>query len=84
MRTTEIYSKLGSIFKEVFDNEMIKPHAEMTAADVENWDSLSNIIMVVAVEEAFGIGFNTAEITQLKNVGELVSVIESKLKEKAA
>jgi acyl carrier protein len=52
----------------------------MTAADVASWDSLSNIRMVVAVEEEFGIQFTTAEITELPNVGAFVGIIEKKVR----
>lgn len=75
-----IYEKMTPIFREVFDDETIQPHQLMTAADVDNWDSLSNILMIVAVEESFKINFSTGEITQLKNVGELVDVIAAKIK----
>ena len=62
MKTIEqtiIYQRLTPIFREVFDDDEIKPYAEMTAADVNDWDSLSNIRLVVSVEEEFGIRFST-------------------------
>ncbi|MFC6911725.1 acyl carrier protein [Novosphingobium lubricantis] len=51
----------------------------MSAADVEEWDSLSNIRFVVAVEKQFGFRFSNSEIEGLQNVGEMVALIESKL-----
>ena len=61
LEETEIYQRLTPIFREVFDENDIKPHAEMTAADVSAWDSLSNIRLVVSVEEEFGIQFSTVK-----------------------
>ena len=68
------------IFVEVFDDDTIELTPLMTAADVPAWDSLSNIRLVVAVEEEFGIQFTTGEVAGLKNVGEFVSVIQSRVK----
>jgi acyl carrier protein len=50
----------------------------MTAADVKNWDSLNHIDLIVAVEREFKIRFTTAEVTTLKNVGELISLVDKK------
>jgi acyl carrier protein len=79
MKRDEILSRLSAVFREVFDDEAIVAHDEMTARDVSSWDSLSNIRMIVAVEEDLGISFSTAEITDLKNVGALVDVIARKI-----
>lgn len=80
MDTATIYERLAPIFQEVFDDDTIKPHPEMTAAEVPAWDSLSNIRLVVAVEEEFKIQFTTGEVAGLKNVGEFVSVIQKRAK----
>ena len=80
IQETEIYNKLTPIFREVFDDENVTPEPETTAADVSGWDSLSNILLVVAVEEEFGITFSTGEVAGLKNVGEFVRVIQSRVK----
>jgi acyl carrier protein len=79
MTDDEIYQKLTSIFREVFDDDSIVPAALMTAQDIAGWDSLANIRMIVAVEEALGIRFSTAEITSHQNVGDFVVSIHSKL-----
>lgn len=71
--------RLAPIFRDVFDDESITPHSEMTAKEVAEWDSLGHIRLMVAIELAFGIKFSTSEISNLANVGELVSVIEKKL-----
>lgn len=76
--TAQVYARLTPIFREVFDDDAITPHPDMTAAEVPAWDSLSNIRLVVAVEEEFKIQFTTGEIAGLKNVGEFVSVIQQR------
>lgn len=80
MEHNDIYERLLPIFVEVFDDDTIELTPLMTAADVPAWDSLSNIRLVVAVEEEFGIQFTTGEVAGLQNVGEFVSVIQSRAK----
>jgi acyl carrier protein len=79
MQRDTIFSRLDLVFREVFDDDSIVTHDAMTAGDVSSWDSLSNIRMIVAVEEDLGISFSTAEISDLKNVGALVDVIVKKI-----
>jgi acyl carrier protein len=78
MTDEEIYARLTPIFRDVFDDDSVAPHATMTAAEVPAWDSLSNIRLVVAVEQEFKIQFSTGEVAGLKNVGEFVSVIRQR------
>ena len=73
-----IYQRLIPLFREVFDDDTITPVEAMTAADVPAWDSLSNIRLVVAVEQEFHIQFTTGEVAGLSNVGEFVSVIQQR------
>ena len=61
------------------DNETIALSAETTADEIEEWDSLTHISIVVAIEKEFGIRFNLVEIKQLQNIGEFVVLIEQKL-----
>ncbi len=75
----DIYSKLTEIFRDTFDDDDIVATAELTANEVEEWDSLSHIRVIVAIEEAFDIRFAITEITELKNVGEMAALIESKI-----
>jgi len=72
-------NKLNEIFCEVFDQDDLQIAPEMTANDVDGWDSLSHINLIVAVESAFKIRFNQKELLTFKNVGDLLSSIESKL-----
>jgi acyl carrier protein len=72
-------SRLTEIFRSVFDEPALEIYDEMTARDVEEWDSLTHINLIVAVEKAFSIRFTTAEVTGLANVGEFMALIRRKL-----
>lgn len=80
--TMTTQEKLNAIFCEVFDDDDIKIHPAMTANDVDGWDSLSHVNLIVAVEGKFGIRFVQKELLTFKNVGDLLSCIEKKLAEK--
>ena len=75
MTKEEIYNALDEVFQEVFDDEKIHVNESTTADDIEDWDSLEHINLVVAVENKFGIKFNMNEVTTMKNVGEMVDII---------
>ena len=79
MTREEVFQKLNSVFQDVFDDDTIVVRDETTAADIEDWDSLEHINLMVAVEKAFGMKFSMAEVTGLKNVGEMVDVILKRL-----
>ncbi len=70
--------KLEQVFREVFDDEEIELTDEMTADDIDAWDSLTHIQLIVAVEEAFNCKFSTVEVMKLKNVGEFIKLIDRK------
>jgi acyl carrier protein len=78
MTQQEIYPRLIKIMRDVFDDENLVATPELTANDVEGWDSVNHITLVVAIEEAFGIKFKSAELEKMKNVGQLVEQIEKK------
>jgi len=80
MKKEEIYKALDEVFQEVFDDEEIHVTPETTADDIEDWDSLEHINLVVAVENKFGIKFNMNEVTSFKNVGEMVDIIVERTK----
>lgn len=73
---------LNQIFCMVFDDDTIQILPEMTANDVDGWDSLSHVNLIVAVESAFKIRFTQKELLTFKNVGDLHNSIEKKLSEK--
>lgn len=78
MERNQILTKLTPIFREQLDNEDIELNAETTADDIEEWDSLSHIQLIVAIEKAFGIRFSSSEIQSWNNVGEMIDSIISK------
>jgi len=79
MEDTEIVGRLTEIFRDVFDDDSIELRDEMTAADVEEWDSLNHINLIVAVEKSFRVKFTTQEVANLANVGEFIALLKSKL-----
>jgi len=79
MNSNEILSECNKIFIDQLDNDAIVLKRETTANDVEEWDSLTHIQLVVAVEKHFKVRFTTAEIQGFKNVGEMCDTIEKKV-----
>lgn len=79
MENADIYAKITEIFHDVFDDDTLEVTPELTASDVDEWDSLSHIRLVLSIEKAFGLKFSAAEVGRLKNVGEFVDLIKSKL-----
>lgn len=78
MNNTEIKSKLTDIFRNVFGDHQLQVEESMTAQDVEKWTSLTHLTMIDTVENEFGIKFKLKEILKLKNVGDLIQLIETK------
>jgi acyl carrier protein len=75
----KIKNRLNQIFRDVFDDSKIIIYDEMTAKDIKEWDSLMHISLIVAVEDEFDIRLSTAEIGELKNVGEMINLIKEHL-----
>lgn len=73
-----VMSRAQPVFRKVFGNPSIELHPEMTANEVDGWDSLAHIRLIVSLEKEFKIKFKTTEIISFKNIGELVALIESK------
>jgi acyl carrier protein len=73
---TDTLERVNEVFRDVFDNEELVVSPETTAKDVEGWDSLMHVTLIVNVEKAFQIRFTSSEVAALKNVGELVHLIE--------
>ena len=71
-----VKAKLQEIFQDVFDDDEIELFDEMTADDVEDWDSLSHITLIHEIEAAFGIRFTTKEVLNTQNVGEFIKLIK--------
>lgn len=72
--------KLQEIFRDIFDDEELVITEGMTAADIEDWDSLAQINLIIAIEKEFGIKFNLEEVSKLKNIGEMLNLINLKVK----
>ena len=80
MTKEEILNNLQPIFHDIFDDEDIVVTNETNAEHIEDWDSLAQIRLVVAIEKHFGIKFAFGELTHLQNVGEMIGCIQNKLK----
>jgi acyl carrier protein len=72
---SDVLSQLNHVFQDVFDDDELSISPETTAQDVEGWDSLMHVTLMVNIERAFGIRFSSSEVASLKNVGELVDLI---------
>jgi len=79
MNEQDILQKVNDIFIDVLDDEDITLTRETTAKDVEDWDSLTHIQLIVAVEKKFKIKFTSLEIQGFKNVGHFCSEVKKKL-----
>lgn len=79
MTQAAILQQLTPIFRKVFEDDELVPTLEMTAQDVELWDSMRHVRMVLAVERSLGVRFTTDEIAGLENVGALVQLAQHKL-----
>lgn len=75
-----IYQRLNGVFQDVFDDDSIRVNPKTTANDIDDWDSLEHITLISAVEKEFGMKFKMGEISSMKNVGEMVSIIASRAK----
>ena len=76
-----VYEKMNEIFRNVFDDDSIVLDDETSADDIEDWDSLEQINLVVSIENEFEMMFDMNEIANLQNVGEMVDLILSKDKD---
>lgn len=75
MTREEVFEKLNEIFREYFDDEDIILTEETTADDIEDWDSLEHINLIVSIEDFFQMKFTMGEVTTMKNVGAMVDII---------
>jgi len=76
MTREQIFDTLNEIFRDVFDDETIEVDEDTTSEDIDDWDSLEHINLIAAIELEFGIKFNMGQIVTMKNVGEMVDIIE--------
>lgn len=79
MEKQTIIEKLTPIFRSLFSDSTLELEYDMTANDVDNWDSLTHMLMITEVETQFGIKFKLKELNKMKRVGDLIELIQSKL-----
>jgi len=78
MDESQIYGRLTEVFEEVFDDDSIVVTPALSAKDVDGWDSLTHIRLILTIERAFKIKFSTSEVGKLENVGDLVALIKAR------
>ena len=78
MDTRKIFERLDRVFQDVFDDDTIHVTPKTTADDIEDWDSLEHITLISAVEREFRMKFKMGEISSMKNVGEMASIIAAR------
>ena len=79
MKKEEIIEKINEIFRDLFDDDSLVVNENTTSSDIEDWDSLVHIHLLIDVENTFGIKFSMNEAASLKNVGMMVDIIYEKL-----
>lgn len=79
MNQSSIYVRLKEVFDGVFHDDSIELGPSLSAKDVEGWDSLAHIRLMLAIQRAFKVKFSTSEIGSLETVGELVELIEARV-----
>ncbi len=78
MERNIVVTRLTEVFRKVFNNESIVLSDELTANDVENWDSLSHMLLITEIENAFQIKFKLKELNKMRNVGDMINIIAEK------
>ena len=76
----DTFSRLQEVFRQVFDDDELVIEPKTTAADIEGWDSINHVNLVLAVERAFGVRLAASGIANLKNVGELANLLDAQLR----
>lgn len=78
MNRKEILSSVHEVFVDTLDNDEVRINESTKATDVDEWDSLTHIMLVVAIEKKFNVRFNSSEIQSWNNVGEMIDCIQEK------
>jgi acyl carrier protein len=79
MDRDEVRARVQDLLRDIVDDDSLRITDATTAADVDWWDSLTHLKLLVAIEEAWGLNFQVAELASPENVGELVDLIRSKM-----
>jgi acyl carrier protein len=77
MDEPDIYARLTGIFEDVFDDDSIVGTSTLPAKDVDGWDSLTHIRLILAVEKVFKVKFSTSEIGRMETFGDMVTLIKA-------
>jgi acyl carrier protein len=77
MTDDPVTTKLAAVFCEVFDDDELKIRRDMTADDVEGWDSMKHLRLILTVEREFGVRLPSTKVSNLKSVGDLIDLIRS-------
>jgi len=78
MDRADIIKRIEPVMRDVFDDDEIRYRDDLSASDVEDWDSLSHIRLIVAVEKAFRVRFTSTEMETFNSVGDLVDAVARK------
>jgi len=78
MEISTIKERISNVLISILEHSNFEMHDELTAKDVDGWDSLSHMMIITKIEEEFGIRFKLRELNKLKNMGALVSLVQSK------
>jgi acyl carrier protein len=81
MERTTITEKITPVFRKVLNEASLEITDQLSASDVDNWDSLSHMLLISEIESTFNIKFKLKELNKMKNVGDLISFISTKLEE---
>jgi acyl carrier protein len=73
-----ITERLNHVFQDVFDDDGIRIHDDMTADDIEEWDSIMHITLVLEIEKVFNLKLNASEVGQLLNVGAMIDLLAAR------
>ncbi len=75
----DLHARLEEVFRQVFDNDQLTLRDDMTATDIEGWDSVAHINLMFGIEQAFGIRFKGNELADMTNIGELKQFLSGKV-----
>jgi len=79
MDQADIYAQLTEIIRDFFDDDSITATPALSAKDVDGWDSLTHIRLMLTVEKAFKVRFSTSEIGRMETVGDLATIIKARI-----
>lgn len=79
MEKSQIINSLTTIFREIFSDSSIIITNDLTAKDIDEWDSLTHMLLIVEIENSFSIKFKLKDLNKMKNVGDMINIIQEKI-----